>query len=106
MTTPTWRKGMRWPGQMQPALCRARQAIRKIVRNISCMGLCMLEAAAEHSWHFDGAISASMYAVSTPYNNSFELLVKDLQQWKKEGRTRDPAVRIQNQGETSGRGPS
>ena len=37
-----------------------------------------------------------------PYNNSFELLVKDLERYKKNGYQRDPAVGIENACEASG----
>lgn len=48
----------------------------------SCVGLCTLENA--RGWKVNGKYDVAVRAVN-PYNNSFELLVKDLQRWKKEG---------------------
>ena len=48
-----------------------------------CVGLCTLENARA-PWKVEGKYNISVRAVN-PYNNSFELLVKDLRRWKKEG---------------------
>ena len=49
----------------------------------NCVGLCTLENA-RGGWKVGNKYDVSVRAVN-PYNNSFELLVKDLQHWKKEG---------------------
>ena len=49
----------------------------------NCVGLCTLENI-RGSWDVTGKYGISVRGVN-PYNNSFELLVKDLQKWKKEG---------------------
>ena len=75
------RKGYVLPGQMN-LLCESQMASEKLQKH-RCMGLCMLEAAGPQ-WHFAEHFSIDVRSVNT-YNNSFELLVKDLQQWKKKG---------------------
>jgi len=47
------------------------------------VGLCTLENA-RGGWKVSGKFDITVRGVN-PYNNSFELLVKDLQRWKKEG---------------------
>lgn len=74
-------KGYVLPGQMN-LLCESQMASEKLQKH-RCMGLCMLEAAGPQ-WHFAEHFSIDVRSVNT-YNNSFELLVKDLQQWKKKG---------------------
>ena len=74
-------KGYVLPGQMN-LLCESQTASEKLQKH-RCMGLCMLEAAGPQ-WHFAEHFSIDVRSVNT-YNNSFELLVKDLQQWKKKG---------------------
>ncbi|MDD3796614.1 MAG: transcription-repair coupling factor, partial [Lachnospiraceae bacterium] len=49
----------------------------------NCVGLCTLENA-RGSWKVSGKYDISVRAVN-PYNNSFEVLVKDLLRWKKDG---------------------
>ena len=63
--------------------CRESQMASEKLQKHRCMGLCMLEAAGPQ-WHFAEHFSIDVRSVNT-YNNSFELLVKDLQQWKKKG---------------------
>ena len=48
-----------------------------------CVGLCTLESVRS-SWQVKEQYSIQVHSVS-PYNNSFETLEKDLQQWKKNG---------------------
>lgn len=74
-------KGYVLPGQMNLP-CESQMASEKLQKH-RCMGLCMLEAAGPQ-WHFAEHFSIDVRSVNT-YNNSFELLVKDLQQWKKKG---------------------
>lgn len=74
-------KGYVLPGQMN-LLCESQTASEKLQKH-RCMGLCMLEAAGPQ-WHFAEHFSIDVRSVNT-YNNSFKLLVKDLQQWKKKG---------------------
>lgn len=74
-------KGYVLQGQMN-LLCESQMASEKLQKH-RCMGLCMLEAAGPQ-WHFAEHFSIDVRSVNT-YNNSFELLVKDLQQWKKKG---------------------
>ena len=74
-------KGYVLPGQMN-LLCESQMASEKLQKH-RYMGLCMLEAAGPQ-WHFAEHFSIDVRSVNT-YNNSFELLVKDLQQWKKKG---------------------
>lgn len=74
-------KGYVLPGQMN-LLYESQKVVEKL-QNHRCVGLCMLESAGMQ-WHFEGHFSMDVRSVNT-YNNSFELLVKDLQQWKKKG---------------------
>ena len=74
-------KGYVLPGQMN-LLYESQRAAEKLQKH-RCMGLCMLEGAGMQ-WQFAGHFSMDVRSVNT-YNNRFELLVKDLQQWKKKG---------------------
>ncbi|MDO5345089.1 MAG: transcription-repair coupling factor [Lachnospiraceae bacterium] len=49
----------------------------------NCVGLCTLENA-RNNWKVTDKFNVTVHAVN-PYNNSFELLVKDLQRWKRDG---------------------
>jgi transcription-repair coupling factor (superfamily II helicase) len=49
----------------------------------NAIGLCTLENARA-PWIVSGKFSLTVHSVNS-YNNSFELLVKDLQRWKREG---------------------
>lgn len=49
----------------------------------NCVGLCTLENA-KGGWKVGNKYDVNVRAVN-PYNNSFELLVKDLLRWKKDG---------------------
>ena len=49
----------------------------------NCVGLCTLENA-KGGWKVGNKFDVNVRAVN-PYNNSFDLLVKDLQRWKKDG---------------------
>ncbi len=48
----------------------------------NCVGLCTFDTA--RGWKVSGKYTVNVQSVSS-YNNSFELLVKDLERWKKEG---------------------
>ena len=74
-------KGYVLPGQLE-VLYGSIQAAQKLQRH-RCMGLCMLESAGAQ-WGLDERFSIDVRSVNV-YNNSFELLVKDLGQWKKKG---------------------
>ena len=74
-------KGYVLPNQMN-ILYGSAQITEKLLRH-RCMGLCMLETAGPQ-WRLDARFSIDVRSVNA-YNNSFELLVKDLTQWKKKG---------------------
>ncbi len=74
-------KGYALPGQTN-LLFTTQQVIGRLNKT-SSVGFCTLENA-KGSWKVAGVTSISVHAMS-PYNNSFELLVKDLKRWKKEG---------------------
>lgn len=74
-------KGYVLPGQTG-ILNTCQQAIASL-NGQRCLGLCTLEAPKNH-WNILSRFSLDARAVN-PYNNSFELLVKDLKRWKKEG---------------------
>lgn len=74
-------KGYVLPGQMN-ILFGAQDTVGRLNRT-ACMGLCTLEAPKGH-WQVGERFSLDVRAVN-PYNNSFELLVKDLKKWKKDG---------------------
>ncbi len=48
----------------------------------NCVALCMMEQRAAE-WEYTGRFQIEARSVN-PYNNSFELLVKDLKRWKRE----------------------
>ena len=72
-------KGYALPGQtdllFRPSVVAAKLSAR------SCVALCMLEGV-RGGYKVTGKFGLTVHAVS-PYNNSFELLMKDLEQWKK-----------------------
>ena len=74
-------KGYLLPGQMS-VLYGAQETAAMLCKN-SCLGFCTLESARA-PWKITDQYGVDVRAVN-PYNNSFELLVKDLQTWKKEG---------------------
>ncbi len=49
----------------------------------NCMSLCMMEPM-QADWEVTGKYDLTVRSISS-YNNSFELLVKDLKEWKKQG---------------------
>ena len=73
--------GYALPGQTG-MLFSWQQVIARLTRE-NCVGLCMLENAGS-IWNVTGKYTISVHGVN-PYNNSFELLVRDLLRWKKEG---------------------
>lgn len=75
------RKGYTLPGQTE-ILFSCQETIGRLNRE-NCIGLCTLESA-KGGYLVTGNYSISVRGVN-PYNNSFELLVKDLARWKKEG---------------------
>ncbi len=74
-------KGYALPGQTN-LLFSVHETVGALSR-LDCVGFCTLENARA-PWKTVGHYSISVHAMS-PYNNSFELLVKDLTRWKKEG---------------------
>ncbi len=74
-------KGYVLPGQMK-ILNSCQETISKLNQKTS-LGLCTLEIP-RGNWDVIGHFNLDVRAVN-PYNNSFELLVKDLKRWKKEG---------------------
>lgn len=74
-------KGYVLPGQMEVLFSCQQSAAR--MQKGACLGLCTLEMAGSH-WKAADKYSLDVRAVN-PYNNSFELLIKDLKRWKKEG---------------------
>ena len=74
-------KGYVLPGQME-LLYSSAEAAQKL-QSHRCMGLCMLEMAGAQ-WGLEERFSIDVRSVNG-YNNSFELLLKDLTQWKKKG---------------------
>ena len=75
------KKGYVLPGQLN-MLYGSNEVIARLQTH-RCMGLCMLEPAGAQ-WKFPARYSIDVRGVSA-YNNSFELLVKDLLAWKKKG---------------------
>lgn len=73
-------KGYVLPGQMG-ILNTCQETIGRLNRQ-HCLGLCTLESPKNH-WSVTSRFSLDARAIN-PYNNSFELLVKDLKRWKKE----------------------
>ena len=49
----------------------------------NCMSLCMMEPL-QADWNITAKFALTVKSISS-YNNSFELLVKDLKEWKKQG---------------------
>lgn len=67
----------------QTSLLFSCQNIVARLNGRNCVGLCTLENA-RGGWKVGNKFDINVRAVN-PYNNSFDLLVKDLQRWKKEG---------------------
>ena len=74
-------KGYLLPGQMG-VLYEASAVIAKL-SGMTGLGLCTLEAVKNH-FKIEQHYSLDVRSVNS-YNNSFELLVKDLKRWKKDG---------------------
>lgn len=74
-------KGYVLPGQT--GILYSSQEVVGRLNAMRCMGLCTLEAA-KGSFRITDRYSIFVKSVN-PYNNSFELLVKDLKRFKKEG---------------------
>ena len=74
-------KGYLLPGQMDLISSTAQTAA--LLQKNHCLGFCTLESARA-PWRTKDQFGVDVRAVN-PYNNSFELLVKDLGHWKKEG---------------------
>ncbi len=74
-------KGYVLPGQT--GILYSSQEVTGRLNAMRCMGLCTLEAA-KGSFRITDRYSIFVKSVN-PYNNSFELLVKDLKRFKKEG---------------------
>ena len=74
-------KGYVLPGQTE-LLFAHQETVAAICRR-NAVGLCTLENARA-PWSVSGKYSLTVRSVN-PYNNSFDLLVKDLQRWKKDG---------------------
>jgi len=74
-------KGYVLPGQAD-ILYPYKQIVSKCNR-MNCIGLCTLEQK-QNEWNINEKYSMNVKTV-TPYNNSFELLVKDLEKWKRIG---------------------
>ncbi len=74
-------KGYVLPGQTRLLFSAQEMAAAICKRN--AIGLCTLEAAKE-PWTVSGKYSLDVRSISS-YNNSFDYLVKDLKNWKKEG---------------------
>lgn len=74
-------KGYVLPGQTE-LLFSHQETVAAFCRR-NAVGLCTLENARA-PWTVSGKYSLTVRSVN-PYNNSFELLVKDLQRWKKDG---------------------
>ena len=69
------------PGQTD--ILFSESAVTAMLGRYCCVGLCMLENV-RGGWDVTGKFALTVHAVS-PYNSSFELLIKDLLQWKKKG---------------------
>ncbi len=74
-------KGYALPGQT--GLLMRGSTVISMLGGRNCVALCMLEGV-RGAWKVNGKFGLSVHAVS-PYNNSFELLIGDLEQWKKKG---------------------
>ena len=67
----------------QTGILFSGQEIAARISRENAIGLCTLENA-KAPFTVSGTFNLTVRSVS-PYNNSFELLVKDLQRWKKDG---------------------
>lgn len=74
-------KGYLLAGQTD-LLCSCRQTVQKLNQK-NCVSVCTIEQQ-KADWDIKASFHMTAKSVN-PYNNSFELLVKDLQQWKKRG---------------------
>ena len=74
-------KGYVLPGQLN-MLCGSGDVTARLSGR-RCLGLCMLEPAGQQ-WRLPARFGVDVRSVNS-YNNSFELLLKDLMQWKKRG---------------------
>ncbi len=74
-------KGYVLPGQT--GLLFSCQEMAGAVCRKNAVGMCTLESARA-PWSVSAKYSLTVRSVN-PYNNSFEILVKDLKKWKKEG---------------------
>ncbi len=74
-------KGYALPGQT--SLLYTPQQIKARLEQEGSVGLCMLDNTAS-GWKVTERSSLTVEMMN-PYNNSFELLVKDLKKWKKDG---------------------
>ena len=74
-------KGYLLPGQTD-LLISTRQVVYKLNKK-NCVSLCTIEQQ-KGDWEIQGQYQITAASVS-PYNNSFELLVKDLKRFKKNG---------------------
>ncbi|MDY3917800.1 MAG: transcription-repair coupling factor [Candidatus Limivivens sp.] len=74
-------KGYLLPGQMGILYSAAETAA--LLQRGSNLGFCTLDSA-HAPWKIAAQFGVDVRAVN-PYNNSFELLVKDLKRWKKDG---------------------
>ena len=73
-------------GYVLPGQTNLMTDTKNTFANISCYKSVLLAALEQRAKYFD--VSKTFYLSArnvNPYNNSFELLVKDLEQWKKKG---------------------
>jgi transcription-repair coupling factor (superfamily II helicase) len=75
-------KGYLLPGQMN-MICRHQDIVHRL-HNRHTLSVSTMEPRRENEWTFQKEIQISVKSVN-PYNNSFEMLLKDLKQWKKKG---------------------
>lgn len=72
-------------GEALPEEARLLYGAREIIARLNgrnCVALCMLEQKSS-DWEITGRFQIDARSIN-PYNNSFELLVKDLKRWKRE----------------------
>ena len=74
-------KGYLLPGQAD--LLRKRAEVTASLNRRHCAALCMMEPK-KGEWEISRSYSLDVRSVNS-YNNQFELLVKDLKEWKKRG---------------------
>lgn len=74
-------KGYLLPGQME-LMCRHQEAIHRF-HNAHGLSLSTMEPRGS-LWSFTNQVTLTVRSVN-PYNSSFEMLLKDLRQWKKNG---------------------